>query len=238
MADRQNKSNDVPSLLPWLSPTTEILHICPDVSNHSHKVHIASSLSKQREKPPRGDRCLHGTYASRQQRPQPDQKSTQLMSCSWGERHVAKAGDPALQAVSTQHLHPGHCFSQVGSKGFALFPIKIPPALGKTDAEKLNPSSIRECAPSCQYRIGYSFQMLTARSKHVCCSPPSDGLASPASAPHHHQEPPSLLHGRLTPSPACGGWQSGSLGLVWSLARAWDIVLGGKSQAQKLSSAY
>lgn len=143
---------------------------------------------------------------------------------------MAKAGDPPPQVRSAQHLQPGHCFGQVRSEGFALFPLKIPPALGKADAAKLNPSSIHECAPSCQHRMGYSFQTLTVRSKHACCSPPSDRLASPAAAPRSHREPPSLLRGRPTPSSAGGGWQGGSLGLVRSPARLQDVALGWKAK--------
>lgn len=129
-----------------------------------------------------------------------------VSTCGGVGAHVAKDGDPPLPARSAHHLQPGHCFSQVGSKGFVLFPIEIPSELGKTDAEKLNPSSILECSPSCQHRMGYSFQMLAACSKHACCSPHSDGLAPPAAAPHSHREPPSSLCGwPIPPLPVVGG---------------------------------
>lgn len=163
---------------PVTSPSTPLgEHICPAVSNHRHKVHTAFAPSTQRETP-----------------------------CSWGNGCMAKAADSPPQARSSRYLRPGHCFSQVRSKGFASFPFIIPPAHGKADAEKLNPSSIHECAVSCQRRMGYSFQALAARSKHACCSPPSDGLASPAAAPHSHWDPhPHSVGGQPPPVPVVGG---------------------------------
>lgn len=46
-------------------------------------------------------------------------------------------------------------------------------ALGKAAAEQLNPSSIAECAPCCQHRMGHPGQGPAARSKHrSLLSPP------------------------------------------------------------------